>query len=71
MKNEIGKKICPDCKSANISLLLDGSFGKYQCNNCEYKGVLIIEEKSDSNEHEEKMKKDLETLKKEMKEKKY
>ena len=56
-------QICKYC------IVLDRMFGKYQCNNRGYNGVLIIEENSSSNKHEEIMKKDLEQLKMQMKEK--
>ena len=36
-------KICPVCKSADITLDMAGQSGKYLCKNCGYTGVLVIE----------------------------
>lgn len=37
-------KICPKCKSKDITLYMGGYFGKYKCKECGYLGVLVIEE---------------------------
>jgi phage-related protein len=37
-------KKCPNCMSTNVDLYMGGQFGKYQCNDCGYIGVFIIEE---------------------------
>ena len=36
-------KICPKCKSSNITLYMGGKFGKYICKDCGYVGPLVIE----------------------------
>jgi hypothetical protein len=36
-------KICPKCKSADITLYMGGKFGKYLCKKCGYIGPIIIE----------------------------
>ena len=36
-------KICPKCRSDNITLDTAGHTGKYKCKKCGYTGVLIIE----------------------------
>ncbi len=38
-------KVCPMCKSENITLYMGGQFGKYICKDCDYIGPLIIEKK--------------------------
>jgi predicted RNA-binding Zn-ribbon protein involved in translation (DUF1610 family) len=38
------KKICPECGSSEIILNAGGKTGKYECKNCGYVGVIIIEE---------------------------
>ncbi|GEM_PF-1681244 len=49
-KQSIGKikkfsiKKCPVCGSTDIVLNLGGQTGKYECKNCGYIGVLILEE---------------------------
>lgn len=35
---------CPLCKSEEINYYMGAQFGKYQCKNCGYVGVLVIEE---------------------------
>jgi predicted RNA-binding Zn-ribbon protein involved in translation (DUF1610 family) len=38
-------KICPKCKSKDIYLWLGGNLGIiYKCNNCGYRGPVILEE---------------------------
>ncbi len=38
-------KICPVCKSKNITLWMGGNVGtQYQCKKCGYHGALVIEE---------------------------
>ncbi len=39
------KKLCPSCRSKNITLYMGGQFGKYKCKDCGYVGPLIIEKK--------------------------
>ena len=36
-------KICPKCKSRDITLYQGGIYGTYVCKNCGYIGELIIE----------------------------
>jgi transposase-like protein len=36
-------KICPKCKSSNITLFIGGQTGQYKCKDCGYVGVLVIE----------------------------
>jgi len=38
-------KICPSCKSFDITFYMGGKFGKYICKKCGYVGPLIIEKK--------------------------
>ena len=45
-------KKCPKCKSLNITLYMGGKFGKYQCKNCGYVGVIVLEEEINKS-HEE------------------
>jgi transposase-like protein len=35
---------CPVCRSENIVLDSAGHTGKYRCKDCDYIGVLVIEE---------------------------
>lgn len=42
---KIKMKICPACKSTNITLYMGGHFGTYLCKECNYTGPLILEEK--------------------------
>lgn len=35
---------CPSCKSGNIIHYMGGQFGKYECKNCGYIGVIVIED---------------------------
>lgn len=39
---------CPLCKRAALTNYLGGQFGKYQCKNCGYVGVLVVEEEISS-----------------------
>ncbi len=36
-------KICPICKSNNITLYMGGQMGNYKCKNCGYVGFIILE----------------------------
>lgn len=36
-------KICPECRSNQITLYMGGQFGKYECKKCGYIGALILE----------------------------
>lgn len=36
-------KICPKCKSSNITLDMGGYSGKYICKDCGYVGALVLE----------------------------
>lgn len=36
-------RLCPKCKSENITLFAGGHTGQYQCKKCGYIGPLIIE----------------------------
>ena len=36
-------KLCPKCKSDDITLDVGGQTGKYKCKKCGYFGVFIIE----------------------------
>ncbi len=37
------KKICPMCKSDNLTLDIGGQTGKYRCKKCGYLGPIVIE----------------------------
>ena len=39
-------KICPVCKSKNVTLYMGGPFGKYQCKKCNYIGNLILDKEN-------------------------
>jgi len=38
-------QLCPMCKKSGLKLFAGGQTGQYQCPNCGYIGVLIIEKK--------------------------
>jgi len=35
---------CPSCKSYDIVHYMGAQFGKYECKNCGYVGVIVIED---------------------------
>ena len=35
--------ICPVCKSEEINFYMGGQFGKYECKDCGYVGVIVLE----------------------------
>lgn len=36
-------RICPKCKSREISLVVGGQFGQYECKNCGFRGSIFPE----------------------------
>lgn len=40
-------KKCPQCNSYNLFLNAAGTTGKYECKDCGYTGVLVIEEEEE------------------------
>ena len=41
--NKFNKQICPICKQPSITFYMGGQFGKYECKDCGYVGVIIVE----------------------------
>ena len=35
---------CPSCKSQEMSYYMGAQFGKYECKECGYVGVIVIED---------------------------
>lgn len=47
---------CPQCNSNDITYYMGAQFGKYQCKNCGYVGVIVIEENEASDKKGRKRK---------------
>ncbi|QQG38817.1 MAG: hypothetical protein HYS32_04445 [Candidatus Woesearchaeota archaeon] len=43
MKKPLKIKICPSCKSTNITFFIGYETGSYKCKNCHYIGPIILE----------------------------
>ena len=45
-----GTKFCPNCGSPNVGWVLPQTWSKWQCKDCGYVGVLIIEDEKMADE---------------------
>ena len=55
--NKVNKQICPICKHSSITFYMGGQFGKYECKDCGYVGVIIIEEDENKDKKSKRRKK--------------
>ena len=45
-------KLCPQCKSSDITLDTGGQTGKWLCKKCGYVGVLVLEKTFERNKNQ-------------------